>query len=102
MIYLLFGIALFFLVLRALRAFAEADPAALALIIRRGGGSAALLAAVFLVLRGRIDMAIGLGGLGVLVARDAQRIVFADVQIGARSRKTESFLCEIGHDRDGA
>ncbi len=65
MIYLLFGIALFFLVLRALRAFAEADPAALALIIRRGGGSAALLAAVFLVLRGRIDMAIGLGGLGV-------------------------------------
>ncbi|MGO8846450.1 MAG: DnaJ domain-containing protein [Methylocella sp.] len=63
-IYLLGGILLFFLVLRALRAFAEADPAALALVIRRGGGGAALLAAVVLLLRGRFDMAIGLGGLG--------------------------------------
>ncbi|HUB65053.1 MAG TPA: DnaJ domain-containing protein [Methylocella sp.] len=64
MIYLLGGILLFFLVLRALRAFAEADPAALALVLRRGGGGAALVAAVVLLLRGRIDMAIGFGGLG--------------------------------------
>jgi hypothetical protein len=64
MIYLLGGVFLFFLVLRALRAFAEADPASLALVIRRGGGGAALLAAVVLLLRGRLDMAIGLGGLG--------------------------------------
>jgi hypothetical protein len=64
MIYLLAGVLLFFLVLRALRAFAEADPASLALVIRRGGGGAALLAALLLLLRGRLDMAIGFGGLG--------------------------------------
>jgi hypothetical protein len=64
MIYLLGGVLLFFLVLRALKAFAEADPASLALVVRRGGGGVALLAAVVLLLRGRFDMAIGLGGLG--------------------------------------
>jgi hypothetical protein len=64
MIYLLCGVFLFFLVLQALRAFADANPASLALVIRRGGGGAALLAAVLFLLRGRLDMAIGLGGLG--------------------------------------
>ena len=64
MIYLLGGAFLFFLVLRALRAFADANPAALALVMRRGGGGVALLAAVLFLLRGRLDMAIGLGGLG--------------------------------------
>jgi hypothetical protein len=44
MIYLLGGVFLFLLVLRALRAFAEASPASLALMIRRGSGGAALLA----------------------------------------------------------
>jgi hypothetical protein len=63
-VYLFGGIFLFFLVLRALRAFAEANPAALALVIRRGGGGVALAAAVLLLLRGRFDMALGLGGLG--------------------------------------
>ena len=38
MIYLLGGVFLFFLVLRAVRAFAEANPAWLAIVIRRGGG----------------------------------------------------------------
>ena len=64
MIYLLGGVILFFVLLRALRAFAEADPASLALVIRRGGGGAALAVALLLLLRGRLDMAIGFGGLG--------------------------------------
>jgi len=38
MIYLLGGVLLFFLVLRVVRAFAEANPASLAIVIRRGGG----------------------------------------------------------------
>ena len=37
MIYLLGGVFLFFLVLCAVRTFAEANPASLAIIIRRGG-----------------------------------------------------------------
>jgi hypothetical protein len=64
MIYLLVGILLFWLGLSALKAFAAADPAVLARVIRRGGGSVALLAALALLLRGRLDMALGLGGLG--------------------------------------
>jgi hypothetical protein len=64
MIYLLGGAFLFFLVLGALRTFANANPAALALVMRRGGGGVALLVAVLFLLRGRLDMAIGLGGLG--------------------------------------
>ncbi|MGH6811935.1 MAG: DnaJ domain-containing protein [Methylocella sp.] len=64
MIYLLGGFLLFWLALSALKAFAAADPAALARVIRRGGGGAALLAGAVLLLRGRFDMALGLGGLG--------------------------------------
>src|ERR1700724_4660454 len=64
MIYLLGGFLLFWLALSALKAFAAADPAALARVIKRGGGGAALLAGAVLLLRGRFDMALGLGGLG--------------------------------------
>jgi hypothetical protein len=64
MLYLLAGLVVFWLGLAALRAFAQANPAVLALLLRRATGGAALLAAGFLLLRGRIDMAIGLGGLG--------------------------------------
>lgn len=65
MIYLLGGIVLFFLASYALRAFAQADPASLARLIKNGSGGAALVAATVLLLRGRFDMAIGLGGLGI-------------------------------------
>src|ERR1700738_2009292 len=64
MIYLLGGFLLFWLALSALTWFAPADPAALARVIKRGGGGAALLAGAVLLLRGRFDMALGLGGLG--------------------------------------
>jgi hypothetical protein len=89
MIYLLGGVILFFLVLRALRAFAEADPAALALVIRRGGGGVALLAALALLLRGRLDMAIGLGGLGawLLGMRGGSLLRMFKASSGARKRK---------------
>jgi hypothetical protein len=47
------------------RLFARANPAVLAKVVKRGGGTLSLVAACFLLLRGRIDVAIGLGGLGV-------------------------------------
>jgi DnaJ domain len=46
-----------------LRAFSHASPTALAQALRMSGGGAALLLAAFLLLRGRIDLAIPLGGL---------------------------------------
>jgi len=64
MIYLFGGFLLFWLALSALKAFAAADPTALARVIKRGGGGVALLAGAVLLLRGRFDMALGLGGLG--------------------------------------
>lgn len=63
MLYLLAGFLVFWLGLYALKAFAQANPAELARFIRRAGGWAALLVAGLLLLRGRFDMAIGLGGL---------------------------------------
>jgi hypothetical protein len=62
--YILAGFLVFWLILMALRAFARASPVALARALRQGGGILALLLAAFLVLRGRIDVAILLGGLG--------------------------------------
>ncbi|HXW69923.1 MAG TPA: DnaJ domain-containing protein [Methylocella sp.] len=67
-IYLLAGLFAVLLISRGLRAFAEADPAALALTIRRIGGGAIVLAALLMLLRGQVGMAMGLGGLGAWIA----------------------------------
>jgi hypothetical protein len=61
--YILAGFLVFWLALSGLRAFSRASPTALAQALRMSGGGAALLLAAFLLLRGRIDMAIPLGGL---------------------------------------
>jgi hypothetical protein len=46
------------------RNFSQANPAVIAALLRRAGGVAALAGAAFLILRGRIDMAVALGGFG--------------------------------------
>lgn len=104
-IYLLAGVLLFLLAVRALRAFAEADPAMLALVLRRGGGGAALAAALVLLLRGRIDMAIGLGGLGawLLGLRNASLTGLFKSANRKGSRKTScvrSAMIEMELDHD--
>jgi hypothetical protein len=52
-----------------LKAYAKASPAALARILRYGGGVAALLVAGFLLLRGRFDFGLALGGFGFWLLR---------------------------------
>ncbi|WP_293864999.1 DnaJ domain-containing protein [uncultured Alsobacter sp.] len=47
-----------------LKSYAKANPAFLAKNVRKAGGALALVAAAFLVFRGRIDIAIPLGGFG--------------------------------------
>jgi hypothetical protein len=64
MLYLLFGFLVFWLAIGALKAFARANPAALARLIKRWGGAAALMLAGFLLLRGGFALAIGLAGFG--------------------------------------
>ena len=64
MVYLLVGFMLLWLLMGGLRAFAQASPAALARLIKRSGGAAALAIAGILLLRGGVALAIGFAGLG--------------------------------------
>ena len=64
MAYLLVGFLLIWLMLGGLKAFAQASPAALARLVRRGGGVAALAIAAILLLRGGVALAVGFAGLG--------------------------------------
>ncbi len=64
MVYLIVGFLVFWLSVAGLRAFAQASPAALARLIKRGGGAVALGLATFLLLRGAVGMALGFAGLG--------------------------------------
>ncbi len=64
MAYLLVGFLLIWLMLGGLKAFAQASPAALARLVKRGGGVAALAIAAILLLRGGVALAIGFAGLG--------------------------------------
>ncbi|MEJ0095836.1 MAG: DnaJ domain-containing protein [Methylocella sp.] len=75
MLYLLVGFLMFWLGIAALKAFARANPAALARLIKRWGGAAALVLAVFLMLRGSFAVAIGLAGLGAwLLSKDKKSL----------------------------
>lgn len=62
---ILVGLIVLVLGVFALKAFVRAPPAVLARLIKRGGGFAALAAAGLLVARGRLDMGLALGGVGL-------------------------------------
>lgn len=62
--WLLGGLAAAILLWAALKAYAGADPSKIAKYGKKVGGGLALAAAGVLLVRGRIDMAIPLGGLG--------------------------------------
>ncbi len=61
----LIGFLALVLALFALRAYASAPPAILARVIKNGGGFLSLALAALLLLRGRVDIALALGGLGL-------------------------------------
>jgi hypothetical protein len=65
MAYLVLGIGLVLLVHFGSRAFMRANPALLAALAKRGGGLLSLLAAVLLLMRGRINLALSFGGLAL-------------------------------------
>lgn len=64
MIYLLAGAVVVWLLWWLGKNYAEADPKALATLLRKIGGWAAIALAVLLTLRGRLDIALLLGGAG--------------------------------------
>jgi hypothetical protein len=65
MVYLLVGLILVLVVHFALRGFVRANPALLASIAKAGGGVLSLIGALFLLLRGRVNLALGLGGVAL-------------------------------------
>ena len=71
---ILLGFLALALTFMLLNAYAKASPAVLARILRYGGGVAALLVAGFLLLRGRFDFGLALGGFAIwLVAMRVAR-----------------------------
>ncbi len=62
------GLILLFLLLGAIKQFARMDAAAVARMVRRGGGALGLLAAALLLLRGRVGMAAALAGMAASFA----------------------------------
>lgn len=62
---LLLALFILWALLYGARLFARASPAVVAKLVKRGGGTLSLLGAGLLLLRGEIDIALGLGGLGV-------------------------------------
>jgi hypothetical protein len=65
---LVIGLILLFLLLSAIRQFARMDAAAVARAVRQGGGILGLLAAAFLLLRGRVAIAAALAGMAASFA----------------------------------
>ncbi|VFU07181.1 protein of unknown function [Methylocella tundrae] len=109
MVYLLVGFLIFWLSMAGLRAFTRASPAALAYVIRRGAGAAALIVAGFLVLRGGLCRCDGLCRTGLLAFEFEQAAVIALVQMagdGGRSAGRRAgrprVLRPISDDRNGA
>jgi len=62
--YILAGFLIFWVLLCGLQAFARANPAALAMTLKRGGGYLALIAAALVLLRGRFDFALVFAVIG--------------------------------------
>ena len=71
--YILAGLLVFWLLLFAMRAFTKANPAALAQYLNVGGGGAALVFAALLLLRGRLDLAFAIGGVGLWLLAIAKK-----------------------------
>jgi DnaJ domain len=101
---LLLGVVVLILLLFAAYSFSKADPKQAVRVLRYIGGGAALLFAVFLLLRGAIVPAVSIGliGLGLLGYVSLRRAGFAgrtQKSPGQASRvRTASLEMEVDHD----
>ncbi len=101
---LLLGVVVLILLLWAVNAFSKADPKQAARLLRYIGGAAALIFALFLLLRGEIGLAIpvgavGLGWLGWLTLWPASFGGRTQKRPGQVSRVRSPFLeMELDHD----
>lgn len=84
--------------------FANASPAALARFTKTGSGVIAIGGAVFLALRGRIEMAVALGGFGLylmgFMANHKWADMFASVRKAPKSSQVRSAMIEMDLDHE--
>ena len=85
--FLIAGLLLLWFASIGLKTFVRMNPATLARAMRRIGGIAALLLALFLMVRGRFDIAIGLGGLGYWLIKGRRFSIFDGLRgfVGSQS-----------------
>ncbi|HEY0146290.1 MAG TPA: DnaJ domain-containing protein [Methylovirgula sp.] len=102
--YLLVGFLVFYLVLWGMRAFARANPAALAVALRRFGGVLVLLLAGLALLRGSPDGAVVLAAIGLWLLASAAKSwrsrlsTIAGRRTGATSRLRSAVIeMEVDH-----
>ena len=107
MVPIIAGLLLLWLGSTFLREFLQANPAVVARRMKQGGGVAALVAALFLTISGRIDLAFGLAGLGLLLTTGQRAPSWRDLGRAARSRQragrvssVRSSLVEMRLDHD--
>ena len=108
---LLYGIAVVILIWWASKLFASASPKLLAKAMKTGGGILSLGVAGLLMLRGRLDMAVFIGGIGAWLlgwsayGPGGMRFPWGSDKIetpGKRSKVSSTFLAmELDHDSGG-
>jgi hypothetical protein len=89
---LIFGIVVLALVLMALQGFTKANPHTVALLLKAGGGLAALAVALVLGLRGRIDVAVTLGLVGASLLG---WVPWSIPGFGSRTRKSAGQISRV-------
>jgi hypothetical protein len=105
MAYFLAGCALLLLLLFGARLLARADPRKLAIVMRKGGGVAALAGAGFLLMRGALPLAIPLAVFGLALVGGRRVLGFggrfglARKSPGQKSQvRTDRLEMELDHD----
>ena len=89
---LIFGVVVLALVLMALQGFTKANPRTVAVVLKAGGGIAALAVAAILGLRGRIDVAVTLGMIGLSLLG---WLPWSIPGFGARTRKSAGQVSRV-------
>ena len=118
--FLIAGLLLLWFASVAMKGFVRANPVTMARMVRKGGTLAALAGALVMLLRGRIDMALGLLGLGFWLnksgrsgkgpfgfaqarrARKVSRVRSAMIEMGARSCYERDVRYGAGGSRRGS
>lgn len=105
MVFLVAGLLLLWLGSNLLREFLRANPAVVAKRMKQGGGVASLIAALFLLLRGRLDLAFGLAGLGFWLTSGQKAPNWSDLgravrgaRRGTRTSRLRTSLIEMELD----